>query len=349
VTAVERLQTTGIRRSGSPKRGFRYRFADGRRVGEKDRRRIDALAIPPAWTDVSISPSSGSHLQAVGRDKAGRWQYRYSPSQTRIREARKLRRLRVFLDVLPKLRARVARDLRGPGLSRERVLGGIVQILLRCALRPGSGEYARNHATFGIATLRPGHARVENGVLTFRFPGKGRKIQEHYVREPRVLALVRALQRSPGRELFRWRGEDGSWVNVRRRHINDYIREATGGPFTAKDFRTWAGTLIGASALARAGYPSPSSARAIRSAIAAAMRETAAELGNTAAVCRASYVSPFVIEAFERGIVVPEPAAVESILSASSQTLGNLERALARLIDRGELEPSRAARASRAA
>jgi DNA topoisomerase-1 len=332
LTAIERLQRTGIRRLGTPRSGFRYRAASGSAVARDDLRRIRGLAIPPAWTDVSISASPTSLLQAIGRDRAGRWQYRYSPVQTRLREGRKRRRLAAFLSALPGVRARVARDLRQPGLSREKVLAGLVQILLRGALRPGSSEYARSNGTFGLATLRPRHATVTGATVVFRYPGKGGKVQEHRIEDPRVARLVRRLLRRPGRRLFRWQDENGAWLEARRRSLNDYLREASGGPFTAKDFRTWAGTLLGACALAEAGIPSPPTRRAIRSGVMAAMRATAAALGNTPAVCRASYVSARVVEAYERGRVVGTPLAVEALLSASPRTLARLERSVRRLL-----------------
>jgi len=332
VTSIERLQRSGIRRLGTPASGFRYRGAAGGAVSEEDLARIRELAIPPAWTDVYVSASSRSLLQAIGRDRAGRWQYRYSPAQTRIRERRKRRRLHAFLGKLPALRARVARDLRRPGLPRERVLAALVRILLRAALRPGSDEYARHNSTFGLATLRHEHVHVSGSTVVFRYPGKGGKMQEHSIDDPAVARLVRRLLKHRGGRLFRYQAEDGSWVKVRRRTINDYIREASGGPFSAKDFRTWAGTLVGACALARTGVPSPLSARAVRAGVLSAMRATAAALGNTPAVCRASYVSSSVVEAYGRGVVVGEPVATEAILAAPPRAIARLEREVRRLL-----------------
>ena len=332
MTSIERLQQTGIRRLGTPQSGFRYRAASGGAVSEENLRRIRELVIPPAWTEVFVSSSPRALLQAIGRDRAGRWQYRYSPAQTRIREAAKRRRLAAFLRKLPAIRARVARDLRRSGLPRERVLAGLVRVLLKAALRPGSDEYARNNGTFGLATLRSKHVEVSGSRVVFRYPGKGGKVQEHDIEDPAVARLVRRLLKHPGKRLFRWQGEDGVWVNARRRYVNDYIREASGGPFTAKDFRTWAGTLVGACALARTGVPSPATKRAIRAGVLAAMRETAAALGNTPAVCRASYVCPRVVEAYGHGVVLAEPVATEAILSAPPRVLAKLERQVGRML-----------------
>ncbi len=339
MTVVERLQERGIRRIGSPKKGFRYRGPNGTRVSKVERERIRELVVPPAWTDVFVDTSPGSPVQAIGRDRAGRWQYLYSEKQTRIREKRKRERLLAFLRALPALRARVARDLRGDELSRERVLAAMVRLLLRAFLRPGSQVYARENGTYGLATLRPKHVRVQGRRVTLSYPGKGGKPQVREIDDAGAARVVRALLKDPGPELFRYRALDGTWVNVRRRHINEYLREIGGSRFTAKDFRTWAGTLLGACALARAGYPSPPSARSIRSAVARAMRETSQLLGNTPAVCRASYVSPAVLDAFAQGRLLIDPPSLDALVRGSSRALSSAERRLSRLIMNGDRAP----------
>ena len=255
MTVVERLQSSGIRRLGSPKRGFRYRRSDGGRVSREERARIDALVLPPAWTDVYVSPAPSSAVQAIGRDRAGRWQYVYSERQTRLREARKRARLLAFLRALPALRARLARDLRREGLSRERVLAAMARLLLRGFLRPGSQVYARENGSYGLATLRPRHVRVRGPRVTLDYPGKGGKHQIREIDDAAAARVVRALLADPGPEVFRYRNGGDAWVNVRRRNLNAYLSEITGGRITAKDFRTWAGTLFGACALARGGFP----------------------------------------------------------------------------------------------
>jgi len=335
VTVVERLQEHGIRRIGSPKKGFRYRSFDGAGVSKTEQERIRALVVPPAWTDVFLNTSGTAPVQAIGKDRAGRWQYLYSEKQTWTREKRKRERLLAFLRALPALRARVARDLRGEELSRERVLAAMVRLLLRGFLRPGSQVYARENGTYGLATLRPKHVRVKGRRVTLSYPGKGGKAQVREIDDAGAARVVAALLRDPGREVFRYRAEDGTWVNVRRRHVNEYLREISGARLSAKDFRTWAGTLLGACALSRAGYPSPPSARAIRSAVARAMRETSGLLGNTPAVCRASYVSPAVVAAFEKGRLLAEPPALETLVQGSARALATAERRLSRLIRNG--------------
>ena len=335
MTVVDRLQSSGIRRLGSAKRGFRYRRADGGRVSGEDRARIDALVVPPAWTDVFISPSPSSAVQAVGKDRAGRWQYHYSERQTRRREERKRRRLLAFLRALPDLRARLAQDLRRDGLGRERVLAAMGRLLLRGFLRPGSQVYAKENGTYGLATLRAKHVRVRGRRITLDYPGKGGKPQVREIDDPAAARVVRALLAEPGREVFKYRNGGDEWVKVRRRNLNAYLREITGTRITAKDFRTWAGTLLGACALSRSGYPEPPSARAIRRSVASAMKETAELLGNTPAVCRASYVSPGILAAFEKGRTLANPPSLEALVRASPAALATVERRLARLIANG--------------
>jgi DNA topoisomerase I len=332
MTIVQRLQANGIRRLSSSGNGFRYRRSEGGRVSAEDLARIRALVLPPGWTDVWISASPASAVQAIGKDRAGRWQYRYSEKQTRIREKRKRRRLLALLAALPAVRGRVARDLRGQDLSRERVLAAMVQLLLRGFLRPGSEAYARDNGTYGLATLRSRHVAVRGRRITLTYPGKGKKLQTREIEDAAVARVIAALLRVPGYRVFRCPGSNGAWTNVRRRHVNDYIREIAGARFSAKDFRTWAGTLLGGCALARLGFPEPVSAAALRRRVREAMRETSSLLGNTPAVCRASYVCPSVIAAFEKGRLLPRPPALEKLVRGSPGLLATTERRLARLI-----------------
>jgi DNA topoisomerase-1 len=341
MTVVERLQSSGIQRTGSPKRGFRYQRPGAAAPVLADRERIQSLAIPPAWTDVWISASPASAVQAIGKDRAGRWQYLYSEKQARIREERKGSRLLAFLGALPQIRARVGFDVRGEGLKRERVLAAMVRLLLRGFLRPGSAAYTRENGTYGLSTLRRRHVRVEKGVVTLSYIGKGGKPQVRRVADAAAAAVVSELLRQAGPWLFRYRSAEGQWVKVRRQHINDYLQEIAGSRFSAKDFRTWAGTLFGASALARQERPDPASPRALRLCVTAAMRETAQLLGNTPAVCRSSYVSPAVLSAFEKGRVLAKPLPHEALLRASPRTLSIVERRLVRLIRNGSIRRAR--------
>jgi DNA topoisomerase I len=284
---------------------------------------------------VFISASESSSVQAIGRDRAGRWQYLYSEKAARVRERRKRARLLAFLKALPGLRLRVAHDLNQPGLPRERVLAAMVRLLLRGFLRPGSHVYAEENGTYGLSTLRPRHVKVRGRRVTFTYLGKGSRQQVRTIEDAAAARVVAALLADPGPELFRFRSEDRGWSNIRRRHLNAYIREGTGGDFTAKDVRTWAGTLLAACALAGAGYPSPASKRAVRQRVNEALRETARLLGNTPAVCRSSYVNPQVLAAFERGRTLSAAPAPDALSRASPRRLGALEHRLSRLIRNG--------------
>ena len=243
MAAVEELQRVGLRRRGSPAAGFSWWTPEGRRVPRRELERLRALRLPPAWTDVYASPAASAKLQAIGRDRAGRWQYRYHPDFVRRRAAAKYRRLLRFAAALPRIRAVVRRDMRRRDLSRERVLAAMIWILERCCMRPGSEAYAREHQSYGLTTLRPRHVRIEGHRIVFDYRGKSGQRQVRELADRRVARLVRALLRVPGRDVFKF-VEDGAVVDVRRRHLNAYLREVAGVPFTAKDFRTWAGTGV---------------------------------------------------------------------------------------------------------
>jgi DNA topoisomerase-1 len=332
MTAIERLQAVGIRRLGSKERGFRYRRAEGGRPSPKDLKRIEGLRIPPAWREVAIHPSARGSVQAVGKDAAGRWQYRYHPASTARRERRKYGRLLKFAEALPRMRRTVSRDLARPGLPREKVLASVLRILSTCFLRPGSQAYAQDNGSFGLATLRRQHVAVEGDQVRFNFPGKAGKRQTCEMRDRRVAWIVRRLVQEPG-EVFKYRNGNGLFVDVRRRDINAYIKELMGETFSAKDFRTWAGTLLCACALARAGVAASETRTARRRKLVAAIKETAALLGNTPAVCRSSYIYPSVLHGFERGRVIGRHFhTVEEMLERRASALHASERALLRFL-----------------
>ena len=305
-TIVEKLSQSGIRRLGSPARGFRYRAASGRAVSARECARIEALRIPPAWKSVAIHSSRHAWVQAVGQDIKGRWQYLYHAKQVVRRERAKLERLVRFIRALPQFRRAVRRDLALPGLSQDRVLAGIARILETCQLRPGGEVYARENGSFGIATLRARHVSVRGQVLRFDFVGKSGKRQVHELKDREVAKLVRDLLRHRG-EVFKYRNDQGTITDIKGHHINAYIRDRMGERFTAKDFRTWAGTLLAARALARMPPESRSAPAAARRAIAQMLREVSGYLGNTPAVCRASYVFPVVLRCFEQGRILRHP------------------------------------------
>lgn len=330
--AIERLQRSGIRRLGTPASGFRYARTGGRPAPRADVERIHALRLPPAWTDVHVSPAAGAKLQAIGRDKAGRWQYRYHPEFIRRRAAAKYRRLLRFAEALPRVRARVARDFRRRGIGRERVLAAMIRILEATAMRPGSEAYARENRSFGLATVRPAHVRVQGDRVVFDYRGKSGKRHVREIRDLRIARLVRTLLAVPGRDVFKF-VEDGRVIDVRRRHLNAYLRDVAGAPFTAKDLRTWAGTVLCASELTlreRELAPGRTSReRLARSAVIA----VAERLGNTPAVARGSYISPAVLDGFARGEVVGACLGQDEVLGlAKNGGLHPAERALARFL-----------------
>ena len=301
MTIIERLQANGIRRLGTPGR-FRYQCARGS-VSREDLDRIAALKVPPAWVDVAIAPSARSAVQAVGKDAAGRWQYRYHEAATVRRERKKRERLVRFIAALPRMRRAIAQDLARPGLPRQKVLAGVLRILGTCFLRPGNEVYTDQNGSYGLATLRRQHVTVEGDRVLFDFVGKSKKRQQRELADPVVARLTQELLRYPG-EVFKFRSDDGTMNDVKTRHINAYIKEVMGEQFSAKDFRTWAGSLLCACALARAGTVGARTKTERKKRIAAALREVASHLGNTPAVCRSSYVFPAVLRSFEQGRVI---------------------------------------------
>ncbi|HSD73067.1 MAG TPA: DNA topoisomerase IB [Thermoanaerobaculia bacterium] len=332
MTRIEKLQATGIRRIGSPTRGFRYVDPEGKRPSAADLERIRRLALPPAWRDVAINGSASAALQAVGRDAAGRWQYRYSEAHEKRREEKKRKRLVEFAQALPKMRAAIERDLRRPDLDREKVLGCMLRILSTCFLRPGSQVYAAENGSYGIATLRNRHVTVKGDLIRYDFPGKSGKRRQLEFRDRKVAGIIRRLKKLPGKELFKYRDADGQVVDVKRRHVNQYIKEVMGDRFTAKDFRTWAGTLLCACALARAGAEPSESHAAKKRKVVAALRNTAAILGNTPAVCRRSYVSSSVLESFDRNRTIEPNFKTVSDLLARRRGLHAAEKDVLKLL-----------------
>ncbi len=333
MTQLETLHATGIRRLGSPRAGFRYRHANGRPASRQEVERIRALKLPPAWKEVRINPRPSGALQAVGRDAAGRWQYRYGERAVRRREERKYRRLVAFAEALPRLRRRIRQDLRRPGLGRDKVLACVLRVLTACFMRPGSEIYARENNSFGVATLRSRHVTVRGDRVRFDFPGKSGKQHVRELRDRQVAKIVRQLLKIPGRDVFKFVTEDGDVVDVRRRHINAYVKEVMGEQFSAKDFRTWAGTLICASELARSGFSAEEPPRLRRKKVVAAVKATAEQLGNTPAICRSSYIYPSVLTSFDRGRVIERYfESAEELSAHDRQSLHGTERALLDLI-----------------
>jgi DNA topoisomerase I len=335
MTKIERLQNIGIRRLGTPKRGFRYKPQNGR-LTKVDFNRINDLKIPPAWTDVFINPAANGRVQAIGRDTAGRWQYLYHESHTRAQELRKFRRITKFANAIPKMRATVARHLRHPALTRERVLAAVLRILSTCYMRPGSEVYASENGSYGIATLRRKHVSVKGEVIEFDFPGKSGVRQQRQLRDRQVARVIRKTIKLPGYNVFKYINGDNKPVVVTRRHINEYIKEVMGSNFSAKDFRTWAGTLVCACALARNGVEISEKKTARNKRIVAAIKETAEVLGNTPAVCRGSYVCPEIISSFEKGQVIEASVTnLDSLIGFRGRGLHKAEQSLLKFLKKG--------------
>jgi DNA topoisomerase-1 len=291
--------TAGIRRRRAGK-GWRYFDANGDAIRDvEDLRRIRALVIPPAWTDVWINPDPRGHIQATGRDERGRKQYRYHDRWRAVRDESKFEQLVAFGEALPRVREHVETDLGARGLSYEKTVATIVRLLDASLIRIGNEAYVRENQSFGLTTLRDEHVDVYGEKVHFTFRGKSGKLHEIDVRDRRVARVIRTLQDLPGQLLFQFRDENGELRPVRSEDVNDYLHTIAGEAFTAKDFRTWAGTVLAARTLRDLGPAG--TVKALKANIVAAVDLTAARLGNTRAVCRASYIHPAVLAGYERG------------------------------------------------
>ena len=286
----------GLRRQRTG-RGFCYRGIDGKPIRDPvELRRIKALAIPPAWTDVWLCPRSDGHMQATGRDARGRKQYRYHPRWRAVRDATKYDRMMAFGDALPQLRARLEQDIALPGLPRDKVLATVVRLLETTLIRVGNLEYARANSSFGLTTLRNRHVKIAGATLQFHFRGKSGKHHTVRLHDRRLATIVKRCQDLPGYELFQYIDAAGERQTIDSADVNDYLRQITGQDFTAKDVRTWAGTVLAACTLRECG-PHTSQTEAKQN-IVQAIDAVAKRLGNTRTVCRACYVHPTVLEAY---------------------------------------------------
>lgn len=324
----------GIRRERRG-HGFRYRSAEGRIIrGRRTLKRIHSLVIPPAWVDVWICSQERGHLQVSGRDERGRKQYLYHPRWRETRDQTKYDRLIDFARALPRIRKQLRRDLARDGLCREKVLATVVWLLESSLIRVGNDEYARDNKSYGLTTMKNRHATVRGAKITFQFRGKSGKEHTVEVEDRRVARIVRACQDLPGQELFQYVDGDGEKHDVGSGDVNEYLGQITGEDFTAKDFRTWAGTVCVAAELRRLG-PVDSESDA-KSNLAAAVKVTAQTLGNTAAVCRKSYIHPAVVEACLDGTLLSKlneaksgtgPATSRGLIPDEAAVLRFLKRA----------------------
>ena len=319
-----------ITREG-PKTAFRYVRADGTRV--RDARTLDrirSLAVPPGWHDVHIAASARAEVQAWGLDVKGRKQYRYHPRAVERGQLRKYYRVRELAKELPGLRSRVRRDAASRTPTRQAVAAAVVRLISESFFRVGGERYAQENRTFGIATLRKRHVEVRDGCAIFEFVGKRGVDQWKVVANPELARLVKRHLASPGTRLFRYQ-EEGRWHDLTARDVNEYLHETLGVPFSAKDFRTWGGTLRAATVLAELG--APRNVTEGKKNVVTAMRLVAAELGNTPAICRASYVHPMVIARYvDEGETIRLPARHRAEPDAYAHSAE--ERALIRFLDR---------------
>lgn len=287
--------------------GYRYIGANGHAITNEGKlRRIRSLAIPPAWTEVWICPYANGHLQVTARDRRGRKQYRYHEKYRAVRDETKFDRMVEFSRVLPRAREVVEADLGTTGLARRKVLAAVVWLLERTLIRVGNPEYAKENETFGLTTLEDRHAAVRGSRMVFSFRGKSGIEHTVSISDKRLARIVQRCQTLPGEQLFQYVDEYGDRQDVDSGHVNEYLREIAGPGVTAKDFRTWAGTMLAAQALRDIGP-----ARLVRDKkanVVEAIDRVAERLGNTRAVCRKYYIHPVVLEAYRRGRVIPQPA-----------------------------------------
>ena len=295
--------TPGIRRKRHG-RGFVYIAPDGQTIRDREQlRRFRALVIPPAWTDVWICADPNGHLQVTARDARGRKQYRYHPSFRERRDESKFERMLALSDVLWMIRERVEKDIALPGLARDKIMATVVWLLERTLIRIGTDEYAKANNSYGLTTLRRRHVAVAGAKVDFEFRGKSGIEHSVSITDRRIARIVQRCQELPGWELFKYIDDEGRKQSVEASDINDYLREITGREVTAKDFRTWAGTMLAAEALREMG-PAETKKQAEKNVVAAVDR-TKEKLGNTRAVCRKYYIHPVLIESYLAGDVLP--------------------------------------------
>src|SRR6266567_3101637 len=334
VDPVDAAEEAGLRHVSDDRPGYRrkangdhfeYLDTEGKRIRDEQRLlRIKRLAIPPAWTDVWICPSPNGHIQATGRDARRRKQYRYHERWRELRDENKFGRLADFAKALPRIRRRVAHDMRLPGLPREKVLATVVRLLERTFIRIGNAEYARENKSFGLTTMQGRHVTVKGARLRFRFRGKSGRQHEVDVTDRRIANIVSKCQDLPGQDLFQYVDDGGEVRNVTSQDVNDYLREITNENFTAKDFRTWAGTVLAAIALGAQGECETK--KQAKANVKKAVCAVAELLGNTPAICRKCYVHPAIVKAYLSGRQIP--GVGEAIKNTNNIDLHAVERTI---------------------
>jgi len=324
----------GIRREGSGDE-FVYIGVDGEPIdNSKVLDRIKGLGIPPAWADVWISPLANGHIQATGRDAKGRKQYRYHPHWREVRDETKYERMIAFAEALPRIRSQVTRDMARHGLPREKVLATVVALLDATHIRIGNQEYARENDSYGLTTMQHEHVDVHGNRVHFEFRGKSGKDHSVDVRDRRLARIVKQCEELPGHELFQYLDDDGQRHAIESNDVNAYLHQASEDHFTAKDFRTWAGTVVAARALqAVAAFESQTQAKRN---VVEAIKEAARQLGNTPAICRRCYVHPGVIEAYLAGSLAELDAQDKTVPAPPEHGLRPEEASVLALLHRIE-------------
>jgi DNA topoisomerase-1 len=328
----------GIQRQRT-KKGFRYIDPDGKPIRDQaEIQRIESLGIPPAWEQVWICPLANGHIQATGRDAKGRKQYRYHAQWRQLRDQTKFTRMIAFSEVLPQVRERIEHDLSLPGLPREKVLATVVRLMELTRIRVGNEEYAKTNKSFGLTTLRDRHVDVSGATIRFKFRGKSGVEHDIEVSDRRLARIVKRCQDIPGQELFQYLDDDGQRQSISSEDVNNYLREVTGQDFTAKDFRTWAGTVLAAIELHAVG--GCETATATKKAVVQAIKTVAEYLGNRPATCRKYYVHPAILSAYEEGVL--SQVMVENIDPTSTDDLEVkwAEQAVVELLKRQLLQES---------
>src|SRR5918999_225690 len=336
------LFETGIRRLGSKERGFFYRYPGTGETVSEERilTRIEDLKVPPAWEDARIAQSPSAKVQAIGFDSAGRLQYLYHPKYRERKEREKFERILRFSDALPRMRRATSNHLRHKDLDREKVLATMIRLMNSAYFRVGEERYAKKNKTYGIATLRRKHLTIEGDMIIFEYRGKWGQMLRKAVTDQRLRQVVEECAALPGYEIFKYYDESGELKDVKSRDLNAYVKEVIGEEFTAKDFRTWAGTLIAAVKLAELG--ATEDLKTAEKNVVEAIDAVAQRLGNTRAIARSSYVSPRVIEHYMEGSVVSYYSErIEEVIVAEQGDLTEDEKALLELLQkklRRELE-----------
>ena len=334
-----RDETPGISRKRQG-RNFTYFDTKGQIIRQPETlSRIKRLAIPPAWKNVWICPQENGHLQATGRDARGRKQYRYHSDWRKVRDETKYHAMIAFGRALPRLRGRVRRDMSRPGLSKKKILATVTRLLEITLIRVGNEEYARENHSFGLTTLRDRHVQVKGGKVHFSFRGKSGKHHVIDVENRKLASLVRRCRDLPGQELFAYLDESGSPVKVTSADVNDYLQQITGQPFTARDFRTWAVTVLAAQALQ--GFEKFNSQTQAKQNMLSAIERVAGMLGNTPAICRRCYIHPVILETYLDGTLVERlKKIVEQKLTQGMKRLRSDEAAVLMLLQQTMRPPS---------